>query len=1781
MIKEKNPIIENHSSRVKDIYIELHNYTFFHSPFEIANPDRRFIGRQKLVEKLKTILLNSETRTGAYLITGYRGTGKSSYVNKVVDEISSCKGRPLQIPNIIRIIFLAVLFIILQTNLPLFIWAGNYLFGLAWAFTGVLGFFLYWTSRYRNDLKGSPEKGESHLTGNNASKERKVRVPPAPLKVISEILDIKNNPQSNHKMREVLKEFLYVMLLFLLYNWLRGKLTVINDLYILLIITGALLLVSPLLNMIIRTRTYEESLRQAGVFRALKISAGKLLSGFIDLGKRLFQRISSYYENSRRVNIKINLGSEDLKEIDLLRLIARNIQTQYREFTSFSKRNWVWRLFLLFIIYSITGIAYYHPIIYEINDKIKNNIHLTSYFPSQFSPVLTDPTNRLERTVRILNIGHKLSYKSYIESLSDYGNEIAVQNPGERNAFAGIANDSGSLGYSIASLTSYIDLLAYMAYRKAREELLFFRPEGEKTAYTKTPHQLKSPPEGKAAGLAGNGNKEFIAPAFRVVPYNVDYLLIFYCFIAWLSVNVFFRFQIFDIMTHRKVMRKINHLNDIISANVTVEKGGETGLPDLALKNFFFKSIPLKYSAKKTKAYPVADMREIEKGLIEILSDISEIPKYTLRPEFIIIFDELDKIEPKLNAEVKDQEDLMLKENLYFAAEGIRGRQQSIMKLFANMKYFLSTAKAKFIFIAGREMYDAALADVSDRNYFIGSIFNDVINVNSFLSERDKDRYDVTTLTERYVCQYLLPEDLDANHLTLKEYNEYLKEYYKDDRYADVKREKVIFILQQFITYLTYRSNGAPRKIAEYFEQYVSHYSQEAQSDSLRSLSVGRSSKNLYLEFNFYDQYTFGVCSYIINPIFQNIIRSIRHYNDKMLVSSFFLIDHLYKFHRTGFSLNNLEITPEILDINKAPHLRELITKITRTLSKTHIQQIDNGLYNYKFSKKIDSEITFLSKVNESESAAFNFTLDESLAIKRHYKKRLNELEINHKPYSGGQGGGADFISSLSYVHMILGDLHFYDNDFDNAIIEYMEAAQFYAGKQFEGLNSELFVLLIFNTLKLGLAYERRKNYDSAFMTYGKLASSLIKFRSIDKEESPALSQKYNCCSEDKRGNIIDDFIKHENFCVSLEDLFFKLTVIERLRLMYQPFLAKFQISEKATPSGVSSESLKWLEREIQFLIGDIIEDKNSFTIAELKNRIGDILFFKNGLLQDFKDHFYQPYCSAEKGPMELLFNVNGDAGMGILQNGYLIPCTACKYYKQGLILLLKKYFRRGIKSPNGEMEEEFTSFETILTTLLACLDNKASGMAHRLPESVQKLMGEVLSDLGDTFLSCSPKEKFTQGFFDLFYEIITNPGYTKKAEALEKFNARRLNKLQEALICFYLSSIFYKRAGDYRENVLQLTKIIYVIHDNVEIMKKEDDFIKQDLGKSIIKTVKTLMNKVIKGSYKAYEDIHRIEIEKYSHIFNPNRSEITSILSNQSLNMDLREINTLYYEMLIDINPMDIYQIDKKWGEYFPYPYSVINSMYNRILELKLKTKLNLEICRRLELVKYEGGDLVPFNPEDGLENLLPEKEFSKIREHFESYLQHGAVAGLLRNSSREVTEKLNITEYLITDSIFCLNWIILTGTTYGITYIINHSLMASIHEEMGLWCRMYENFKAMLKRYASIGYKTTEEIDETLEHLINRGGMHTLSSDYHYESALRNYRQAIETHSEGKAYKNMIEDMVYLNDDYNDNFYHFCASRERYKINTGFIKCKIEKLKELADKTLELYKAKTYTGS
>jgi len=80
-----------YSSKVKRVNIPLPSFEYVHKswfPGRISNDAPGFmIGRDRIIEKLKTWLVMEKSKGGSYLITGYRGMGKTSFVDRVLFEL--------------------------------------------------------------------------------------------------------------------------------------------------------------------------------------------------------------------------------------------------------------------------------------------------------------------------------------------------------------------------------------------------------------------------------------------------------------------------------------------------------------------------------------------------------------------------------------------------------------------------------------------------------------------------------------------------------------------------------------------------------------------------------------------------------------------------------------------------------------------------------------------------------------------------------------------------------------------------------------------------------------------------------------------------------------------------------------------------------------------------------------------------------------------------------------------------------------------------------------------------------------------------------------------------------------------------------------------------------------------------------------------------------------------------------------------------------------------------------------------------------------------------------------------------------------------------------------------------------------------------------------------------------------------------------------------------------------------------------------------------------------
>lgn len=102
MIKnwEKN---KSESAKKPTFYLELHNFSFQRNDYQ--KQSRGFIGRKVVRARLRSILNHSEQRSGTYLITGSRGVGKTSLVNKVLNELA---GEEYAEPNIRYFIYVLI-----------------------------------------------------------------------------------------------------------------------------------------------------------------------------------------------------------------------------------------------------------------------------------------------------------------------------------------------------------------------------------------------------------------------------------------------------------------------------------------------------------------------------------------------------------------------------------------------------------------------------------------------------------------------------------------------------------------------------------------------------------------------------------------------------------------------------------------------------------------------------------------------------------------------------------------------------------------------------------------------------------------------------------------------------------------------------------------------------------------------------------------------------------------------------------------------------------------------------------------------------------------------------------------------------------------------------------------------------------------------------------------------------------------------------------------------------------------------------------------------------------------------------------------------------------------------------------------------------------------------------------------------------------------------------------------------------------------------------------------
>lgn len=1642
--KEEAFAFSDFSSSIKHILIPLPGFENYHQTGTESIEDKNFIGRKAIIAKLKSWLTNSKTYTGAYLITGYRGMGKSSFVGKVLYDLSN---HPTKIPNVIH--FIAKLILILVATYICYSYARNRTvnyFGVAGGISAVVGILVF--------------------------------------------AKIKALPKETRKLASLAK---------------------------------------------------------------------------------LIKNAAAHWNKTQYISVRINVGNEILHDREILSLICKSV---YDKFLTYAK----------------------------------------------------DPSEHLiySYTVSILELSIVCLIFKFVHFF-----------PLSNSTYTGLNK----------TMLSINEMFAYAW-----------------SAYTITPILF------------------FIAVYFIII-YLIGKLC---CLIE--------KIHFLPFSTFGSILGQLHHLCERCVA--TVSEDYSTTIQNIPINPF------------RKKNFQIASVREIEQSLISIFENIQNLRFIKLR--FIIIFDELDKVDMK-NVDVDNENEepaYNLSSSGFSGTMNSRKRKEALMRTLADMKYFLSTVKAKFIFIAGRELYDAYLTDVSDREFSISSVFDGVINVNSFLKPSSSSK-NITSMTEEYICNRLFPQNIDRERYdnTLKSYYKYEVERLKLNDMQTPAREKYrkrtirnVSLLYQYSMYLAHISNGSPKKIAIYFEKDIrtSDYLSSSKDYQLEEKDC-----KFYLSFGVRDIQRIGFMHYIASPIVQAMINKEKIYEDKLLVSTSFMINHIYKYHNNGFSWRNLEHIPELLEINKTPELRDFIGSIISFLRQTHLESISSGLYLFKFPMKISEEISFLSKKSEEISAIFHFSRDESLPTKKHYTNLLKYYTSKTNTLNGQE------LHTLASIHHILADIYLADEDYSQAIFEYQTGLQLLSnqlnGNKYDE-NSHWVSYMLFlvrNMLKLGLTYEKRKTFDSAYLAYSELANTLIGYRFFDEqkwklrydikdsyfqlEKDAILYPTDNPCDTNelipskwdesyKKYAFQGDHIRSE-FARILTPLksaiIMRMSFFNDIRLAYLPSLAKLFVLEKMNMEGITQSNIDIIEAEYFYLHVSTDDSEKAMVSADFFQKLGDIMYYKNGLLNKRMNNIFQSLyfwgfdlkkliddiCLKEKDtdmtsaqktsyyndrkimahwfksepdaeqlkintindfkaymkrktkeklnhPVDMewdkLFNEDFPIHIikpircmayrnKMLDKGKRLPCYACKYYNKSLT----SEMTRILNIPANELK--ILSRSIVLFRYL--LKNKKQ--IESINESSNTLIANTLKGLGNVLLSCSD-EGYTCSteFLDYLFSAIRcyydNKEVTKEISAFDN----SLNPIEKALLYTAGAAIFFNIAGDKHSSFLMNKQILEILYVYLKVHK--------DKGIEIIapylKNIEELTCRAIMQLYSHYEHVNIAEIQQLKSLFGKGMHENVS-LNTLPLSPDIEEVIYRYYTLEINCNRHDC--IRQLYSCTLMGPYKQISTLCQNVYNLRFKILLNETIVEKIfnDAIKDDPSKNLKFDSSTGMsQNDYINSLYHFFRNNSELFNILSAY-GIEIKDNKDINQRIEIINYFISDSLFCLSKIFDLIIPLNNTTLFPYYFLGEISEHLLRWNFAFEilhlvyigvdysddesgqySGKKLLSRYnnkneddlylnfdhlkSAIASRTdkrnlADEFMKLVNKHISQDSFQHLINNYQMESAIRNYTKAIEMHTEGKAYKEFIKTLYFLDDDLNNDTCQQHISTERYLINTGVIDEKIRYLK------------------
>ena len=442
----------------------------------------------------------------------------------------------------------------------------------------------------------------------------------------------------------------------------------------------------------------------------------------------------------------------------------------------------------------------------------------------------------------------------------------------------------------------------------------------------------------------------------------------------------------------------------------------------------------------------------------------------------------------------------------------------------------------------------------------------------------------------------------------------------------------------------------------------------------------------------------------------------------------------------------------------------------------------------------------------------------------------------------------------------------------------------------------------------------------------------------------------------------------------------------------------------------------------------------------------------------------------------------------------------------------------------------------------------------------------------------------------------------------------------------YYMAALFYLDAAETANAAFQLRKILVTLRS----IKLKSVKTSESVSMALKTLEENLVKRILELSSWMSHSSDRPQLSKMKKYFNINTlrtphdtsSELYGSLSN---NPDTKETILMYALLAVKYEEVNSYSatLTEHFAKFdeknLINPYNNISHFIVRIMELELHTEINYKILKsytegnfqtlntkvsreiNFKLVRqsfssqnekswegnfYYASKLYDVNDENFIprleeterdgkhqkgrraENELKEEELKKVLSNFDTLFK--------QDSEGQFHIWLDEYSNLVVNSVFNLLQIDKTINTYGTNYILSNSYLAQVHEHLGTWLKHLHLCRILIYRF---DLEQAIPVDTMLNDLVGVQAASSLDALTSYQMAMQYYYKAIQLHKEGDSYRHQINSLIYLEDDFNDNLYHFGAALERLKINSGQIRKRIDYLKKELIKA-NMYKYSTYIG-